>query len=225
MKHKKQQQSPGRRSAMHPKLEKMVLVYALICVILFCLLLIAPVVFSMTCETTHTTCIEQGGTKTIQGVEVRLDCWKYETQRTCHADTTDTCDSLRAQGCQGVNATCIESVNGTCLAQKETFSCALNTCDLNTDTKTHTDMFCADGKCGSPLDAKSTDFEKAVSELAAVNGCGKDIADTKGMVAWLCCITKRSLVYDKIQATRRDFGIPSEVILFNTPQPIVASCR
>jgi conjugal transfer mating pair stabilization protein TraN len=184
MKQKKQQQSRGRRNAMHPKLEKMVLVYALICVILFCLLLIAPAVFSMTCETMSTTCVEQGGIKIIQGVEVTLDCWKYETQQTCHADTTDTCDSLRTQGCQGVDASCIESVNGTCLAQKETFSCALNTCDPNTNNKKHTDMFCADGKCGSPVDAKSTDFEKAVSELAAVNGSGKDIADTKGMNAF-----------------------------------------
>ena len=127
---------------MSPKIEKCVLVYALICIIAFLLLLMAPIVFSMTCENTRTACVEGGGTQTIEGVEVALDCWKFETKQTCHADTSDTCSAVHAQGCQPVDATCIESVNGTCLAQQETVACALNTCDLNENKAGQAEIFC-----------------------------------------------------------------------------------
>ena len=76
---------------------------------------------------------------------------------------------------------------------------------------------------GSPESQyKNLNIDAMVNQI---NQVAKEEGLSKYGLIRLCCITNAPLVYDKIQATRRDFGIPSDVILFNTPQPIIASSR
>lgn len=142
-----------------------------------CLVSISHASVPLNCQRTKKSCVEKGGTKTIQGLEVTLDCWKYEIQKNCTVNVTDTCASLRANGCTPIGARCTTVLNNTCLVQENTFQCSIRECHAANNEKI--DRFCADGTCIDHASTHSTDFNDRVSELASLGGAATDVTQTQ----------------------------------------------
>jgi len=145
-----------------------------ICIFLAsCLFSIGHASVQLNCQTTTKTCIEKGGTKTIQGVDVTLDCWKFETQKICTVNVDDTCAPLRDKGCTQLEERCTILINNTCLVQENSFQCSTRDCHLEKNEKI--ERFCADGKCVDHSSTQSDDFDKTVTELATLGEAGNDV--------------------------------------------------
>lgn len=79
------------------------------------------------CEIKSNSCIEGRETRTINGVEVTNDCWKYSTVYSCYDNEVffDSCTSLQSNNlCQQSSATnCILQDSGTCIKYESGYTC------------------------------------------------------------------------------------------------------
>lgn len=78
------------------------------------------------CTLAEEVCVEPGGTRTINGLPVTKDCWKWDRRYTCTvAGGADFCSPLRAQsGCSTTGTTCLQfGTNGQCIASENTYRC------------------------------------------------------------------------------------------------------
>lgn len=76
------------------------------------------------CKSAGQVCIEGAGTRTVDGVPVYKDCWKWREDFTCIAqDNRDYCTPLRSV-CREVAQECVQwAWNGTCNEYRRTFRC------------------------------------------------------------------------------------------------------
>ena len=134
-------------------------------------------------------CIEDGGTRNINGIDTTMDCWKKERTYQCHYD--DTCQSLPKASEKatlsrfeddsethciptGNAPTCALKVLGVCVENKQTYSCNTRSCQTANITCGEP-SFCLDGDCYAPDASQSDDFAKNAAIMAAINQAGKDI--------------------------------------------------
>ena len=90
------------------------------------------------CITTQKICVEEGGTRVINGIPVTRDCWAWQEESTCISpipNAIDGCATLKDdsinQGpgkCKLLKDECLESVtdvegNSTCLINHQEWSC------------------------------------------------------------------------------------------------------
>ena len=84
--------------------------------------------YAGSCAIKEQKCIEGPDTRSIQGLLVHRECWKYEDSYTCvEPDSLDKCKDLEAQpACAQLTATCAQNslVNGDCLSTTNTYQCA-----------------------------------------------------------------------------------------------------
>lgn len=149
--------------------------YVIVCLIIFILLLVSPLIFSMTCQTIKRDCVAPKSTRIIQGIPVTLDCWRYRLEKKCVSDVSNTCAGVRKQSCTQLNAACLENINGVCLSQQVRFTCSIQSCPVTPSHQNQSPIFCEDGNCATPESIPSHDFDEAVSHLAALAATAKEV--------------------------------------------------
>ncbi len=123
------------------------------------------------CVKTSEACTEAGGTRNISGVDVTLDCWRYDLSYSCGYNTIDSCKPF-ADKCNFLSQRCIEEDSGFCLTYEKTYSCIQENCD-------HKEL-----RCGDPASIMFTqtlshgtanDFAKVAAGFAGVTEAGNDL--------------------------------------------------
>jgi conjugal transfer mating pair stabilization protein TraN len=78
------------------------------------------------CEVAREVCLEEGGTRVINGVAVTKDCWKKELYYACASmGVANSCSTLIAAGCDAVDGpVCVRTAaDGACEQYQRTFRC------------------------------------------------------------------------------------------------------
>ena len=82
--------------------------------------------FAAECRKVNTVCAEAGGTRSIGGVDVTRDCWRYEDSYECVApNSVDYCAAIAATpSCVQMGSVCTQTAfDGTCLNFQNTYRC------------------------------------------------------------------------------------------------------
>jgi conjugal transfer mating pair stabilization protein TraN len=98
------------------------------------------------CEVAKEVCVEEGGTRIINGVAVTKDCWKKELYYACASEgVANSCSTLISAGCTALDdPECVKSAeDGTCAQYQRTFRC-VNAGAFEDDT------IVADGPASAP---------------------------------------------------------------------------
>ncbi|HDM8057023.1 TPA: type-F conjugative transfer system mating-pair stabilization protein TraN [Vibrio harveyi] len=125
------------------------------------------------CKPIGRKCIEGKETRNIDGIEVTLDCWKYQTLYQCQM--ADTCQSLPSE-CETVKTQCSLKQNGVCVEQEVTKNCFEKSCRA-TQMQCGEQSFCLDGDCYVEEPKLNGNFDKSVAALAGLAEAVKDVGD------------------------------------------------
>jgi conjugal transfer mating pair stabilization protein TraN len=118
------------------------------------------------CQKISSVCVEGPETRTINGVAVQKDCWRFEDIYNCKAEgMIDECAPLVAQGCAQVASSCVETLdNSSCGTFEQTYQCQ----DQPETTKQETvcsEALCKDGNCFDTTAPSDPDMAHAVTGL------------------------------------------------------------
>ncbi|MCP9269149.1 type-F conjugative transfer system mating-pair stabilization protein TraN [Xenorhabdus sp. XENO-1] len=133
----------------------------------------------------NTKCIEPGGNRDIvvdgKNHQVHASCWRFEdTYRTQDPDQGTCTTYVNNPACTLITRQCaFKSEDGVCLHENATYSCETRT--AGKIMICGGEMFCLDGECDKVKNQNNQDFQKAVSELAAVAAAAKDVAALNGI--------------------------------------------
>ena len=128
------------------------------------------------CSYQSESCVEAGGTRNIEGVNVHLDCWRYERQYICQSGAVNTCQ-IYEQTCQkGSFSQCLVSIAGQCVSYRYEYECPKKVCD-GTNLYCGKNIFCIDGNCAQKTPTQNKDFGQAASELDSVTNGMKNFVD------------------------------------------------
>ncbi|MBD1576957.1 type-F conjugative transfer system mating-pair stabilization protein TraN [Vibrio sp. S11_S32] len=138
------------------------------------------------CAAQSENCIEDGGTRTINGIPTTMSCWKKKRIYACHYD--NTCSSM-PKGTHGLSrytdssethctptgeVTCSLKILGACVQNKATYTCNVKACH-DANITCGEPSFCLDGDCYNPKPEQNTDFAKDAAIMAAINEGAKGI--------------------------------------------------
>ncbi|MDH5179522.1 MAG: conjugal transfer protein TraN [Gammaproteobacteria bacterium] len=130
------------------------------------------------CTSPKLTCLEPAETRTIDGIDVYRDCWRYEKQFECAAPSTveeDYCAVLRNQGCTQIGSQCTGTLpNGLCESFEQTYQCETAPGVTQNIVNCSGQTLCLDGGCFDTSYAPSTDFGIAAGNLGAISEAGAD---------------------------------------------------
>lgn len=119
------------------------------------------------CTYTGQTCVQQGGTRYVDGVPVYSDCWQYQQNYTCQiTPAVDTCTTM--DNCNYQSQQCIAQIAGVCVKYHYDYSCPVKHCDQK-PFSCGTPKFCMDGDCynAKPTNSTGQDFGQAAAAMAA----------------------------------------------------------
>lgn len=128
------------------------------------------------CKIGKEVCVSGRDTKTINGVQVTRDCWRYKTNYSCGESTdTDNCSDLMNRGCVQISSECRDNIDGICTSFTRGYKCPIQSCQDDTniicgDSSIH----CLDGSCVSKAQNDSSDFNESISKLAVIDAAIKD---------------------------------------------------
>lgn len=127
------------------------------------------------CHKTHQVCVEGPETRTINGIETHLNCWKYQTHHVC--DLPNGCQSL-PDDCeaQTQSQSCNLSINGVCIEQNIPHICTYKQCS-ETRLLCGEESFCLDGDCFEELPTTDDSFDESLSALAALAEAADGVGD------------------------------------------------
>lgn len=121
------------------------------------------------CEYESETCIEPGGVRNINGLDVYKDCWKSSRSYTCSSDTmTSDCDQYANNpNCQLIKTQCaMHRDDGTCALYTRDYRCITGYTESKTVVDCGNNMYCLDGISGGCFNASyehDKDFAHAVT--------------------------------------------------------------
>ncbi|PVZ84210.1 type-F conjugative transfer system mating-pair stabilization protein TraN [Serratia sp. S1B] len=134
----------------------------------------------------NTVCSEPGGERwvTVNGISypVSTSCWRFTDTYRLQETNEGNC------GVYAKNPACIVATKGCafndefggCLRENVTYSCEKKT--IGKVMLCGGETFCLDGECDkAKKGTQGNDFQKAVSELAAVAAAGKNVAELNGV--------------------------------------------
>ncbi len=128
------------------------------------------------CPRVKKQCIEGAATKTIDGHDVHLDCWKYADVYECGDKSEDTCSAMHS--CDVISSKCTLQIGEFCILQDYKMECTTKSCDSK-EIKCGEPGFCTDGKCFSPDRAdgqiSNEGFAKTVAGFAAIADAADDV--------------------------------------------------
>lgn len=121
------------------------------------------------CQKTGSVCVEPGGTRNINGLDVTKDCWKREDTFACVAAANDCQDLKSNPSCKMVGLRC-ESTNsdGSCALLTYTYSCKTGTTPSQDKTVCGGTTVCLNGVCfDNPNQGTDTDLAKSIALMEA----------------------------------------------------------
>jgi conjugal transfer mating pair stabilization protein TraN len=128
------------------------------------------------CKIGKEVCVSGLDTKTINGIEITRDCWRYKTNYHCGESTeVDDCSGLMTRDCVQVSSECRDNKDGICTSFTRGYRCPIQSCQDDTniicgDSTIH----CIDGSCISKTNNDSSDFNESISKLAVIDAAIKD---------------------------------------------------
>lgn len=132
-----------------------------------------------TCTLAEHKCVEAGGTRNINGLDVTKDCWAWEDTYTCLGKRENSCEDLEAKGCkkQPNGSTCVESIpNGTCQVWNVEYLCTTPGTTTTTEDCSNKG-FCLEGKCFDSSHPPDGDFAKSIAMMEAARQAGAYMSD------------------------------------------------
>jgi conjugal transfer mating pair stabilization protein TraN len=124
------------------------------------------------CKAISETCVEPGGTRTINGVPMTLPCWKYEINHLC--ELPDNCGQFSE--CREGARECSLQQNGVCIEEKITKICTEKTCRQVT-LQCGEQSFCLDGDCYDSTPKRNDEFDRSAAALAGLGEAAKGLGD------------------------------------------------
>lgn len=128
------------------------------------------------CVLESEVCVEPGGTRNINGLDVTKDCWKWERNYTCGVFDNSQCADLVANPqCALTSTTCAETLadSDTCIVWDKNFTCVdSSAASSQAVTSCENKVTCINGFCfnsGAPPDP---DFAKPVMWLEIAREAG-----------------------------------------------------
>jgi conjugal transfer mating pair stabilization protein TraN len=122
------------------------------------------------------TCIEGPETRTINGLAVYKDCWKWRDEYTCAGlSLTTNCTQLRnSPNCVELSSLCVDwAPDGSCSVLEHTYKCTIEGSG-RTDTRTtcSAQKFCINGQCFETGYPPDSDMGQALAMLEASREAG-----------------------------------------------------
>lgn len=118
------------------------------------------------CLVSSKACIEGPETRTVNGVPVYKDCWRYEIQYSCtNPDTVNGCESLASdQTCTLETKNCVAGKESDCSLWTYTYRCQVR--DEQIIEEEHcTESICQHGLCTPTDDAPNTNLTDTIAKL------------------------------------------------------------
>ena len=140
------------------------------------LLLITDQAYAVNCINPKEVCVEPTGTRTFEGVQVTLPCWRYETTWECHETSDNDCKPLRDQGCSQISAECLIMFGGTCAVQKEAYDCPTKEKGTAKGIRVGGTFFCMSGDCASVNPKSNKNFSKVAAYVEVLSDAVKDVS-------------------------------------------------
>lgn len=132
------------------------------------------------CNKVGEVCTEPAETRTIDGVEIYKDCWRYEDSYQCVGPNW-------VDNCQDVSDTCTET-GRTCLSRNNNGECTSETVEFDCPEQTSVDtpqvltcpsnLYCLDGDCEELVEDPSPDFPEGVTYLNIIKGIQDELDPT-----------------------------------------------
>jgi len=126
------------------------------------------------CMQIASLCLEGPQTRTISGLSVTRDCWRYQDTYLCvDPDLSNDCQELRNRGCGQIGTQCLEAAaDGVCVLTENTYQCQISPATSRQVAHCSPQSFCADGKCFDMGFEPDTDFGKAVAAMESAREAG-----------------------------------------------------
>ena len=125
------------------------------------------------CAKTDSVCVEGPETRTISGLSVTRDCWRYrDTYQYVAPDMTSDCQVLRDRGCGQIGTQCIEVSDGACVLTENTYQCQTSPAVARQVQDCSARSFCANGECFDTVFEPDADFGKAVAAMESAREAG-----------------------------------------------------
>lgn len=126
------------------------------------------------CELAEHRCMEGAETRTINGLPVYKECWRWEDLYTCiSANSTSDCADLVSRGCTSVASACIEVLqDGRCSLSEKSYSCQTSPAVTREVQDCAARSFCANGACFDTGFEPDADFGKAVAAMESAREAG-----------------------------------------------------
>ncbi len=123
------------------------------------------------CQQDSETCIEPGGIRNINGLDVHKDCWKWSRNYDCTStDVHSTCGPFENDpNCTLINTKCSDTneINGACILTTKEYQCVTGHTPVESVVNCAGNIFCL-GDTGGCFDATRTpdnDFANAVTMM------------------------------------------------------------
>lgn len=126
------------------------------------------------CTLASHTCIQPGGTRNINGLDVYKDCWEWEDKYVCASDVlrSDCNDLSRNPHCTEVGTTCVDQLpGGQCGLRERVFSCKVKDGETVEDVVCDAGV-CVDGNCFAPKTEDDKDFGVSVALMEGARQAG-----------------------------------------------------
>lgn len=124
------------------------------------------------CNKVGEVCVQPAETRTIDGVEIFKECWRYEDSYQCVGPNwVDNCQEI-SDACTETGRTCLSrDSGGSCTAETIEFDCPdQTTIDTPEVLKCPTSLYCMDGECEELVEDPSPDFPEGVTYLNILKG-------------------------------------------------------
>ena len=139
--------------------------------------------YAIVCTDTKEECIEPASTRTVKGMEIHRNCWKYKYVKTCKTSSANDCHKINPNQCNFTERDCLEkaTVGGRefCINDQKEYLCSwdeefeIRTPELvmDPDNKQASmsllcKAFCIDGDCPEAHKADYKDNKEIAEALA-----------------------------------------------------------
>lgn len=125
------------------------------------------------CQLAKETCIEGAETRNIEGKDVYKDCWKWDRQYLCRADTkVNSCGDL-SEECELIKRECTKYEHGECQSYRMDYKCT-DTEEVEIGCRSFN--YCVAGICDKEEQKNEDDFKNTIplQMLSNMRGDGID---------------------------------------------------
>lgn len=133
-----------------------------------------PLKANPNCTLANHVCVQPGGVRNINGLDVYKDCWEWRDDYVCASETLkNDCDEIKNNPlCVEQSSTCIDKLpGGQCGLNERKYSCKIKE-GSKEETITCDNGVCFNGRCTSAKTDPDSDFFKTISALEAARQIG-----------------------------------------------------